>query len=52
VLLNKTTLNTEGIGLSNIKRRLELLYPHKYNLEINNQEGYFEVKLELILDEN
>jgi LytS/YehU family sensor histidine kinase len=36
-----------GIGLQNIKRRLELLYKEKYKLEINNQDEKFIVKLEI-----
>jgi hypothetical protein len=38
-----------GIGLKNIKRRLELLYPDKYNLYIEEQEQVFSLKLELTL---
>jgi LytS/YehU family sensor histidine kinase len=34
-----------GIGLNNIRRRLELLYPQKYNLDIISNEGLFIVKL-------
>ncbi len=34
-----------GIGLNNIRRRLELLYPQKYSLDINSGEDMFTVKL-------
>lgn len=34
-----------GIGLSNIRRRLELLYPQKYSLEIKNGDDVFSIKL-------
>jgi two-component system, LytTR family, sensor kinase len=36
-----------GIGLQNIRRRLELLYPGTHSLEIINSEEIFIVKLEI-----
>ena len=38
---------TKGIGLENIRKRLEMLYPSKYNLEINQTKNKFEVVLKL-----
>ncbi|WP_158550100.1 sensor histidine kinase [Runella aurantiaca] len=49
ILLKKTTVQNEGIGLVNIQRRLELLYPNKHELTINMSEGEFEVQLRLEL---
>lgn len=43
----------EGIGLANIQRRLQLLYPNKHDLSIKkNDDGYFEVILKLTTDED
>jgi two-component system LytT family sensor kinase len=41
------TLLPGGIGLINVKRRLELLYPDKHQLEIHNNDNTFKVQLEL-----
>lgn len=41
---------TGGIGLKNVQRRLELLFPGKHVLEIINGPIYFTVKLKLIHD--
>ena len=41
------TLVPGGIGLNNVRRRLELLYPDKHQLEIHNNENTFKVELEL-----
>jgi sensor histidine kinase YesM len=40
---------TKGIGLSNVKRRLNLLYPDKYDLEIGEEEGEFVSKLQITM---
>jgi sensor histidine kinase YesM len=37
----------QGIGLVNIRRRLEILYPGKYDLQINNDEGLYKVNLHI-----
>lgn len=38
-----------GIGLTNVKRRLELLYPGRYELKIDDHKGQFSVQLNLEL---
>ncbi|MGZ8543960.1 MAG: sensor histidine kinase [Flavisolibacter sp.] len=38
-----------GIGLVNVKRRLELLYPGRHQLDIQNAGGWFDVQLEIKL---
>jgi two-component system, LytTR family, sensor kinase len=40
----------EGIGLKNVKRRLELLYPGKHTLEIIQKQNLFDVNLALELN--
>ncbi|MBN1634735.1 MAG: sensor histidine kinase [Ignavibacteria bacterium] len=36
-----------GIGLANVKRRLDLIYSENYKLDINESENKYSVKLEL-----
>ncbi|MEP6584297.1 MAG: histidine kinase [Ginsengibacter sp.] len=45
----KTETNSGRIGLVNVKRRLELLYPRKHTLEISEDKGWYKVHLELQL---
>ena len=47
---NTSTINAiseNGIGLDNIKKRLDLLYKDQYTLTINNENGLFKVNLKL-----
>jgi sensor histidine kinase YesM len=41
-----------GIGLNNVKRRLELIFGQNYTLKINETEDKFIVSLHLSLKEN
>lgn len=43
--------NKKSIGLMNVKKRLQLLYPGKYFLEINSKEEVYEVHLRLTIQE-
>jgi hypothetical protein len=47
----RTTELHGGIGLNNVKRRLELLYPEKHELRINNREDIYKVDLKLKIDQ-
>ncbi|HEY1025410.1 MAG TPA: histidine kinase, partial [Sphingobacteriaceae bacterium] len=40
---------TGGIGLINVQRRLDLLYPEKYDLNISTADGVYTAELSLIL---
>ncbi|MBC7920861.1 MAG: histidine kinase, partial [Ferruginibacter sp.] len=42
-------VNYRGIGLKNVQRRLDLLYPGQYDLAIQNDDNRFEVKLRIKL---
>ena len=36
-----------GVGLDNVKRRLELIYPQRHQLRIDNNDQIFSVNLQL-----
>src|SRR6266540_2252038 len=44
-LQQATTKNSNGIGIANLKRRLELLYTKKYELTTNIGNDFYETKL-------
>lgn len=44
--------NSGGIGLINVKRRMDILYPDNHTLHINETPNTYEVKLELNLKNN
>ena len=48
---SKTTDPYSGIGLNNVKRRLELLYPGKHELNILDENGIYKVDLKLKIDQ-
>ena len=47
--LGKTQSQTGGLGLKNIRRRLELLYPNRHTLDIVENENSYKVNLHLTL---
>jgi hypothetical protein len=47
--IKKMKMEISGIGLENVQRRLELVYPGKHQLIINKEDGKFMVKLEIDL---
>jgi LytS/YehU family sensor histidine kinase len=55
---SKNKQNTEqadknsGIGLKNVKRRLELVYPDRHVLDINESDDLYDVSLTLNLSDN
>jgi len=49
VLENAETMPSTGIGLENVKKRLELIYPDQHTLEIDRSNGLFAVKLKIQL---
>jgi LytS/YehU family sensor histidine kinase len=44
---NGSVVDTSGIGLSNVSKRLELLFPGKHDLKITKSEESFEVVLKI-----
>ena len=42
----------KGIGLNNVNKRLDLLYPGKHQLDIYSTEDTYSVNMQLLLEEN
>src|ERR1700712_1086034 len=47
----KHLLQSGGLGIKNLKRRLELLYPEKYELSINSEGNTYQTILKLQYDD-
>jgi len=47
--LSVSNANGKGIGITNLKRRLELLYPGKYELTSKNETGFYETNFNIDL---
>ena len=43
------SLRANGIGITNVKKRLEFIYPGKYDLKINDEGDFFVVSMILTL---
>jgi len=41
----------KGIGLTNVKKRLQLLYPGKHQLDVSETEDMFTVNMQILLEE-
>lgn len=48
----KSPKESDGIGLANVKRRLELIYPNRHILDIASKNATFKVHLKVQLHEN
>jgi two-component system LytT family sensor kinase len=42
-------MDRKGIGIVNVKRRLELMYPDRHTLSITDEPSFYEVQLNLVL---
>lgn len=47
---SKAAVDYGGLGLKNVKRRLELLYPNSHELEIQRAEDSYQVRLQIRLN--
>ena len=48
----KNNKTNHGIGLDNIQKRLELLYPNRYQLDVEKQQNWYNVHLSINQIEN
>ena len=43
--------SNKGIGLNNVKKRLQLLYPGKHQLDIYSTEDSFNINMQILLED-
>jgi LytS/YehU family sensor histidine kinase len=48
---NNAKTENGGIGLVNVKRRLDILFPQNHNLEIADSDDIYKVKLTINLEQ-
>jgi LytS/YehU family sensor histidine kinase len=46
---NKEAIQSLGIGIMNVRKRLDFLYPGKYEMKIAEQPAFFKIDLQLQL---
>jgi len=49
IVQKKGKIHSGGIGLDNVRKRLQLMYPNKHKLDINNENNYFKINLNVQL---
>ena len=49
-MVSQQSLQKSGIGLANVRRRLELVYANRYDLKVEDKEDsyYIQLKLQLV----
>jgi len=50
-ITNSSKNSVSGMGLSNLKKRLELLYPHRHHLRISESANKYQTLLRISLDD-
>ena len=49
IFLARPILNGSGKGITNVKQRLEIIYPGKHKLSVGEKENVYSVELEIDL---
>ena len=49
---NRQTPETGGLGLKNLKKRMELIYGSRFDLKTESDDSYFEINVKIPLNEN
>ncbi len=49
IVVAKKRSNSTGNGIANARRRLELSYPNKHELQVSEEQGYYHVELRIEL---